>query len=83
MTRKQAFTVALMKPSVDPEDFGVHMKRLEIAKSLTQEAIAVRAYQIYVRNGRREGCDAKNWEEAQRELVDEATGSEIKLEPMK
>jgi len=39
---------------------------------LTHEQITARAFQIYVRNGRKEGRDTENWLEAEAELRAEA-----------
>lgn len=40
----------------------------------TQEEIASRAYQIYVRKGQPEGHDLENWLEAETELKRERNG---------
>lgn len=43
----------------------------------TQEQITARAFQIYVRNGRKEGRDTENWLEAEAELRTEARNGKV------
>ena len=47
------------------------------AKALpTHDAIAARAYEIYVNSGRQEGRCEENWLRAEHELLEEAIASE-------
>lgn len=38
------------------------------SSSPQEDQIAARAYQIWLENGQREGCDEENWHQARREL---------------
>lgn len=62
-------------PAQSKTDETVNSGTPAAGASLAHEAIAVRAYQIYIHTGRQSGMSRQHWEQAERELREKAQAS--------